>query len=148
MKSKAKACKSCQVISSAPSFKMKNGRCYTCRKKSHEKVADKEMSFLAPVILGAISLYFLTLSISSVYFQYTTVSYRGRGHSASYEFTGMAIILPTLSFIMFFIGFLALSLACYDKRHEKITYIKVIAASLFLGFVFHVAAIFFGEKIH
>jgi drug/metabolite transporter (DMT)-like permease len=60
----------------------------------------------------------------------------------------MAIILPTLSFIMFFIGFLAFSLACYDRRHEKITYIKVIAASLFLGFVFHVAAIFFGEKIH
>lgn len=148
MKSKAKACKSCQVISSAPLIKIKNGRCYTCRKKSHEKIADKEISFLAPVILGAISLYFLMVSISSVYFQYTTVSYRGRGYSSSYEFTGMAIIVPTLSFIMFFVGFLTLGLACFDKRHEKTTSTTVMVGSLFSGFVFHGAAVFFGEKIN
>lgn len=148
MKSKAKICKSCRVINSTPLFKIKNGRCYTCRKIAHEKIPTKKISFLVPVTLGTISLYFLTLSISSVYFQYTVISYRGRGQSASYEFTGIAIILPALSFIMIFIGSLALTLACYDKRHEKTTCIKIITGSLFFGFVFHGIAIFFGEKIH
>ncbi|WP_226477963.1 hypothetical protein [Pseudomonas sp. MWU16-30323] len=146
MKSKAKACKSCQVISSAPLIKIKNGRCYTCRKKSHEKIADTKISFLAPVILGAISLYFLMVSISSVYFQHAIISYRGRGYSASYEFTGIAIILPVLSFIMNFIVSLVLALACYDKRREK-TYTKVIVGSLLSCFVFQVAAVFFGERV-
>ncbi|NWC95036.1 MULTISPECIES: hypothetical protein [unclassified Pseudomonas] len=147
MKSKEKTCKNCQVMNSAPLVEIKNGRCYACRKIVHEKTPDKKISLLAPVTLGAISLYFLMLSISSVYFQYTTILYMGRGRSKTYEFTGVAIIFPVLSFIMFFIVFLTLTLACYDKRKEKITYIKVVARSLFFGFVFHTGAIFFGERV-
>lgn len=148
MKPKVKICKSCRMTSSTPLFKMKNERCYTCRKIAHETPATKKMSFLVPAILGAISLYFLMLSIRSVYFQHAVLSYRGRGRGASYEFTGVAIILPALSFTMIFIGSLALTLACYDKRHKKTTYIKIITGSLFSGVVLHVAAIFFGDKMY
>jgi hypothetical protein len=148
MKSKVKICKSCKVINSSSLVNVKNGRCYTCRKIAHEKIPDNKISFLVPVTLVAISLYFLMLSINSIYFQHAIITYRGRGYSASYEFTGMAIILPVLSFIMTFIGSLALALACYDKRREKATYINVIAGSLLFCFVFQLAAIFFGEKVN
>lgn len=148
MKPKVKICKSCRMPSSTPLFKIKNGRCYTCRKIAHDHPSTKKMSFLVPAILGAISLYFLILSISSVYFQYAVLSYRGRGRGTSYEFTGIAVILPALSFAMIFIGSLALILACYDKRDKKSTYIKIITGSIFSGFVFHMAAIFFGDKMH
>ncbi|NWD22615.1 hypothetical protein HX864_05000 [Pseudomonas yamanorum] len=147
MKSKAKICKSCKVINSSSLVNIKNGRCYTCRKIAHEKIPDNKISFLVPVTLVAISLYFLMLSINSIYFQHAIIFYRGRGFSASYEFTGMAIILPSLSFIVTFIGSFALALACCDKRREKITYIKVIAGSLLSCFVFQTVAIFFGERI-
>ena len=70
-----------------------------------------------------------------------------RNPLALFEFSGFEVILPIISFLLAFVGFISIVIDHYDKRQNEHIYNKLIKYCLGGALFVYIIALLFGKKI-
>jgi hypothetical protein len=148
MKSKIKKCNSCHSPNTTGPFRIKNGNCYSCRKKVHHPIIhDEAPRWRLTLILNIAALTFISIAAQSLHNQHIVLPYnKNRSRVVWYEFNGMEVITPVLAIILLSVGLLAAAIAHYSKQPYSKTLKRTIIFSLCAGWFLYLISIFFGNK--
>ncbi|MCQ2995752.1 hypothetical protein NLO95_16705 [Pseudomonas syringae] len=146
-------CRNCSKHNKVRPNGVKEAKCLRCHKPliwtlHPELYTKKRLPLAARVLLGALSLFLITIMIKALIYQEVEIFYPGRhGNSSWFYFAGRDMIWPVASLLSWAVSALAPIVNYYDKRFNERSYRNLIIFSLVTGFVLHLLSIPFGMKV-
>lgn len=149
MKPRVKKCRKCGALDKDGLSLIEGECCLSCRLKIYEMGSFnilKEAPLRLKILLGGVSFFFIMLSIYAIYHQRLLLPGGARRQPFLVEFSGLGVLMPVFSLMMFSISFLSLIVSnCYQHSSEK-TYKKIIRYSFHAGWILYFISIFFFRK--
>lgn len=146
MKFRAKKCKKCGVLDKDGLSLIEGGRCLSCRLQKYQ-IGDlnilKEAPLRLKILLGGLSSIFIMISIYGIYNQHLLLPGGARGQTFLIEFSGLRVLVPVFSLMMFSVSFLSLIISNCHRHSRDHIYKKIIKYCFHAGWILCLISILF-----